>query len=87
MKRINKRDLEVMEAAMRYVDSFEDENECDCDDCPMSRGNNNTGMLCFEYLFAIAGKNIFAEANCKEQHDVIRYVIKRGKYQSRNVKI
>ena len=87
MKRISKRDLEIMEAAMRYVNSFEDEDECECDDCPMSRGNNGTGLLCFEYIYAVAGKNIFAEADSKDQHDVIRYVIKRGKCQSRNVKI
>lgn len=87
MKRVCKKDLEVMKAAMRYVDSFEDENECDCDDCPMSRGNNNTGLLCFEYLLTIAGKNIFKEANSNVQHDVIRYVIKRGKHQRMDVKI
>ena len=87
MKRVHKKDLKVMEAAMRYVDSFEDENEYDCDDCPMSRENNKTGKLCYEYLFAIAGGNIFKEANNKSQHDVIRYVIKMAKQQSRNVKI
>ena len=87
MKRVHKKDLKVMEAAMKYIDSLEDKNEYDCDDCPMSRENNKTGMLCYEYLFAIAGRNIFKEANNKNQHGVIRYVIKMAKQQSRNVKI
>lgn len=85
MKKVSKANLNIMKAAMKYVDSV-GEDEYDCDYCPMSKQNNGTGKLCYELIFASASHGIFDEAGSKDQHDIIRYILRKSK-QVRSTKI
>lgn len=89
MKRISKKDLVTMKAAMAFVKE-NGENGSKCEHCPMGSRNNRLKMPCGGFIRFLGGEDIYDEAvlyGYFSQHDAIRYMILKAKQINRRIKI